>query len=438
MPKLFDLSLQLSGYPISEGKKHLEQIVDVPEAEFETFLEQTKKEIVHYHLENNSFYKSFVGSRANWEWENLPVMQKKDLQRPIQERLSAGYTVKNVFINKTSGSSGNPLVFARDKQCHALIWANIIRRFEWHGIDFNHSLQARFYGISLDVVARAKVRLKDWLSNRYRFNIFDLSEPALGKILLKFRKTRFDYINGYTGSIVAFANFLKQQNIILKAVCPTLKVCVVTSEMLFETDRQLLESQFGIPIVNEYGSAELEIIAFENPEGAWIVNSETLLVEILDENDTVLPYGKEGRIVVTSLYNKAHPMIRYDVGDIGILDQKSRPSKLILRKLIGRTNDMIFLPSGKKAAGMTFYAITKKLFDDSGSINDFIVLQLQLDTFEIQYTSESVLSIEEQAKIKLVFEDYLEGGLQLIFIKKDVIPRSASGKLKQFHSLLPK
>jgi phenylacetate-coenzyme A ligase PaaK-like adenylate-forming protein len=29
---------------------------------------------------------------------------------------------------------------------------------------------------------------------------------------------------------------------------------MVTSEMLFEDDKMLLEKQFGIPIVNEYGA----------------------------------------------------------------------------------------------------------------------------------------------------------------------------------------
>jgi phenylacetate-CoA ligase len=41
-----------------------------------------------------------------------------------------------------------------------------------------------------------------------------------------------------------------------------------------------------------------------------------LFVEILDDKGAVLPY-KKGRIVITSLFNKAHPFIRYDIGDIG-------------------------------------------------------------------------------------------------------------------------
>jgi phenylacetate-CoA ligase len=34
------------------------------------------------------------------------------------------------------------------------------------------------------------------------------------------------------------------------------------------------------------------------------MNSETLFIEILDENDKVLPYGQEGRIVITSYITK--------------------------------------------------------------------------------------------------------------------------------------
>ncbi|MFD0777692.1 hypothetical protein ACFQZF_03305 [Flavobacterium myungsuense] len=161
--------------------------------------------------------------------------------------------------------------------------------------------------------------------------------------------------------------------------------------MLFEEDKLLLEEYLGVPIINEYGAAELDIIAFQNPENEWQVNAETLFVEILDENDQPLPYGKEGRIVITNLYNKAHPFIRYEVGDYGILDEKSTLKKPILKKLTGRTNDIAILPSGKTCPGMTFYSITKKLFGDDGNVKEFVIIQTKTDTFEIQYTSEMPL-----------------------------------------------
>ena len=263
-----------------------------------------------------------------------------------------------------------------------------------------------------------------------------MSDAAFENHLKKLRNTKFDYINGYTSSIVQFAKFLEQKDLVLKTICPTLKACVVTSEMLFENDKILMESQFGIPVINEYGASELDLIAFQNPKDEWIVNSETLFVEIVDENNQVLPYGEEGRVVITSLYNKAHPFIRYGIGDIGILSKESTLQKPQLEKLIGRTNDIAILPSGKKAAGLTFYYITKSIVEDDGNVKEFIIEQLDLKTFKIIYVSNEELSDIQTLVIIKEMENYLEKGLTIIFERQPHLKRSQSGKLKQFSSFL--
>lgn len=436
MPKIFDLSLQLKGFRLSEAKHVLQQLFALSDGDYEKQLLQKRADIVAFHRQNNASYQKLSENFDSENWNQLPVMTKKDFQKPLAERLSKGFTEKSVYVNKTSGSSGDPFVFAKDKFCHAMTWANICNRFGWFGIDFNSSLQARFYGIPLDFIGNKKERIKDLLSQRYRFTIFDLSDPVLENILLTFGKKKFDYINGYTSSIVLFARFLQQKNIVLKTVCPTLKVCVVTSEMLFDVDKTLLEKQFGVPVVNEYGASELDLIAFQNPDGEWQVNSETLFVEILDDQDQVLPYGQEGRIVITSLYNKAHPFIRYDIGDIGILDEKSTLKKPILKKLIGRTNDVAILPSGKKSPGLTFYYVTKSIIEDDGNVKEFIIKQTKIDTFEIEYVSHLALTDIQIQNIKKAIATYLENGLHFTFVRKEKLERSKSGKLKQFVSLL--
>ena len=434
--RLFDFSLKFNGFEIDKAKEALSKIQSESDEDFITYIENQKKEIVAYHLEHNAFYKNFGNSIDINNWESVPVMTKRHLQQPLGKRLSDGYTAKNVYVNKTSGSSGDPFIFAKDKWCHALTWAEIMNRFGWFGIDFNTSKQARFYGIPLDKKGYYKERLKDWFGNRYRFSVFDLSDRAFENVLSKFKSTKFDYINGYTSPIVQFAKFLKRKNVVLKTLCPSLKVCIVTSEMLFDEDKILLETQFGVPIVNEYGASELDLIAFQNPKDEWQVNSDTLFVEILDENNTVLPYGKEGRIVITSLYNKAHPFIRYDLGDIGILSEHSTPNKPILKKLIGRTNDIAVLPSGKTAAGLTFYYITKSVIENDGNVSEFVVEQKTIDTFEISYVSNNALSEERQKFITKEIERYLESGIKVIFNRVNKLNRSKSGKLKQFSSKL--
>ncbi|MCD0475677.1 phenylacetate--CoA ligase family protein [Flavobacterium sp. EDS] len=434
MLRLFDLSLLINGFPIKEAKAELEAIIQFSEEEHALFIQHKKEEIVVYHLQNNPFYKSLVGSINTKNWNDLPVLNKQNLQKPLSDRLSKGYSIKNVYLNKTSGSSGTPFVFAKDKYCHALTWASNSMRFGWHGINFNTSYQARFYGIPMDFIGNRKERLKDFFSNRYRFPIFNLSDIVLERFLQKFQTKKFDYLNGYTSSIVLFAKFLEKKNIVLKDICPTLKTCFVTSEMLFESDKILLKKQLGIPVVNEYGASELDLIAFENPEGEWQINTETLFVEILDENNQPVPNGTEGKIVITSLFNKAHPFIRYDIGDMGILDKKSTSQKPILKKLIGRTNDIALLPSGKKSPGLTFYYVTKSIIEDDGNIKEFIIKQTQIDTFEIEYVSEKELNTNQIDEIKTAIVHYLEPNLNFTFTRKTVLERTNRGKLKQFNS----
>jgi len=438
MIKLLDLSLKLSGFPIKKAKKEYEQILAIPEADYPAYIEKKKNEIVQFHYENNSFYRLLVGNKLPEKWEDLPVLTKKDLQRPLEERLSRGYKIKSVYVNRTSGSTGNPFIFAKDKFCQAMAWANSIHKFGWYSIDFNKSYQARFYGIPLNKIKALKERIKDLLASRYRFSVYDLDEAAMEKILNKFRHKKFDYINGYTTSIVAFGKYLKEKNVVLKNECPTLKVCIVTAEMLFPEDKQMLEKTIGVPVVNEYGASELDLIAFQNPAGEWEVNSQTLYVEILDENLKKMPFGKEGKVVITSLYNKAHPFIRYDIGDRGILEESSDGSKTVLKKLIGRSDDIVYLPSGKQCLGWTFSYITKNLIDENGSIKEFLIKQTALDSFVIEYVSNQDLNKTQINKIEEGIHNYLEPNLYFTFERKDFLKRTKAGKLKQFESLVNK
>ncbi|MBD0823371.1 phenylacetate--CoA ligase family protein [Aestuariibaculum marinum] len=433
---LFNLSLALKGFPVKETNTLLKSIQNISEEHYAEYLNIQKQTIVAYHLKHNPFYKMFAKDANPNDWNSIPVMTKRDLQQPLSNRISEEFSKKNTFVNKTSGSSGDPFIFAKDTFSHALTWSGIFDRYGWYNIDLNTSKQARFYGIPLDKKSYYKERFKDTLGNRYRFSVFNLSDSEFEKTLDKFKATKFDYINGYTSSIVQFAKFIQKKHLVLKDICPTLKLCIVTSEMLFEDDRTLLETQCGIPIVNEYGAAELGIIAFENPSNQWIVNSDDLFVEILDKNNQALPYGKEGRIVVTSLYNKALPFIRYDLGDIGTLAESSTLKTPILKHLTGRTNDIVKLPSGKTAAGLTFYYVTKTVIEDSGNVKEFIIEQTKINTFKISYVSDIALSEKDKTNIKTAIETYLESGLTVQFERKERLSREKSGKLNQFKSLI--
>lgn len=432
--KQFEWSLRLKGFPVNEAKKTQAIIDGFTQADYANYLSKQLQAIVAFHLEHTPFYNTLCQGIDTKDWSALPVLTKANLQQPLANRLSDKYTLKTVHKHKTSGSSGTPFEFAKDNFAHAMTWVTFMQRYSWFNIDLNTSKQARFYGIPLDTNGYYKERLKDCLGNRFRFSVFDLSDAALDKVLHKFKRTKFNYINGYTSAIVQFAKFLKRNNIVLKDVCPTLTVCIVTSEMLFDDDKKLLETQFNIPIVNEYGAAELGLIAFEDQDDNWIVNTNHLYVEILDNNNQPVPYGQPGKIVVTDLYNRAHPFIRYELGDLGQLSTKSTLQRPILESLIGRTSDFITLPSGKIAAGLTFYYVTKTVMTKDANVKEFIVEQIKEDTFKIDYVATEALSKTQQKAVQLAVDKYLEPNLNLIFEQKTILEREVSGKLKQFRS----
>lgn len=430
----FKTVLSLQGFPISAAQKDFETILDKLDKDANQYIEDSKWAIVDYHRQNNPLYQKLTLEKEISKWSDLPIMTKQDLQQQLSNRLSKGFSKKNIFINKTSGSSGNPFIFAKDKYAHAMTWSHIIWLYGLYSIDMNSSLEARFYGIPKDFIGYRKERLKDTLANRFRFDIFDLSDQNLAEFLKLFERKPFELINGYTSSIVMFAKYLERKNIILKDLCPTLKLCLTTSEMLFEKDRELLKKQFDIPIVNEYGASELDIIAFENPSGEWLINNKTLYVEVVDDQNNVLPNGEEGHLVITSLHNKAHPFIRYKIGDVGVISQKSNCQKQILEKLTGRTNQFAILPSGKRIPALSFYYVTKSVVEDSGEIKEIKVIQETKSNFKIEYCSNRDLTSIQKNKISAAIETYLEPGLTIQFKRFEQLERSKSGKLKQFIS----
>jgi phenylacetate-CoA ligase len=430
-------TLKIAGYPMGKAQEVHHHIVSLKGRNRGDHVTQQRQKILEYHYANNAFYRDHIckGTKLS-QWEEIPVMLKSDLQRPLEERLSHGFRAKELYVGKTSGSSGTPTIFARDKFTHAMIWTNVMMEYQQHGIDYSNDYEARFYGINLSKPEYTIQRIKDWLANRYRFVIFDLSPDVLDRFVQKFRSNKFKFIYGYTNSIVRFAKHLRDKNINIKSVCPTLRLCIVTSEMLTDPDRQLLEEVFDVPVINEYGCSEVDVVAFQQPDNTWLLNDRTAYVEITDDEGKSVPHGSAGNITVTSLYNRAHPFIRYQVGDHGIISPESEPGRNILQSLTGRTNDMAIMPSGREVPGYTFVYITKSVTNQSGKVKEIRITQKSATLFEIDYSADGDLTIQEEQAIKNSFDKYLEPGVQINLNRLDFIPRAKSGKLKQFTSEL--
>ena len=427
----FKLALIIGGFNIEKAKKTYSELSyknpNPQTCAFDQF---------HYFLRENEFYKNFLDSKhykISASWEDIPTITKKDFPKDLSFVLT-NWKYSDIHFHSTSGSSGTPFVFAKNKFCHAMTWAHIDSKLSGLGIEMGSSLQARFYGIPLGGFKYYKERLKDLLAKRVRYSVFDLSEKKLEKVIIDFKKKPFEYVNGYTNSLVIVSKYLINKKISLVDFCPTLKCVITTSEICDEIDRAIIEKGFGVKVVNEYGAADSDLIAIEDIDGDFVLNEETLFVEILNEDNKPVDFGEEGRVVCTSLFNKVMPFIRYELGDLAILRDTTKNGRRVLEKVVGRTNDLIRLPSGKTSPGFTLYYVIKELIERGSVISEYVIRQRALDFFLFEYVALALLTKEEEKRLLKAFQDYLEDGVKITAVKVLKIERTEAGKRKHFIS----
>ena len=423
---IFNMVMFWKGYDI---KKHLKLIEDLKTHSFDKSIEwmQEKKwDIARFHFSNNSFYKNKIGTALPDNWNDIPKITKSELQVDMKDIITKNIKKNNIYISNTSGSSGHPFYFAKDKNAHARAWAYWTFRYSEIGLSLK-SKEARFYGIPKEIKSFLIEKIKDRLLNRVRFPVFDLSDNILDDYLTKFRNIKFDYIYGYTNSILLFAKYLRKKDVILKSICPTLKIIIVTSEVCTKNDRAIIEKHIGVPLKNEYGASEIGYIAYECDSTKWHVCKENIYLEQEDD----------GNLLITDLYNKAYPMIKYEIGDIGNVEYTicdCGVKDILITNFDGRKNDNIILPSGLRSPGLTFYYISRSILESKGFIKEFIVRQISINTFIFEFVSEKDLDDNIHESLKILMAKYLEPGLKLKIKKVNSIKRPKSGKIQHFYS----
>jgi phenylacetate-CoA ligase len=121
---------------------------------------------------------------------------------------------------------------------------------------------------------------------------------------------------------------------------------------LTEHARALARQRFGVEVFNTYGSEEFPRLGFECPAHAGLhVITDGAVVECLDDAGDPVASGEAGETVVTGLYNRAMPLIRYELGDLAVPLDDACPCGRgwpLLREIQGRKNDRFILPSGRR------------------------------------------------------------------------------------------
>ena len=144
-----------------------------------------------------------------------------------------------------------------------------------------------------------------------------------------------------------------------------------------------------------YSANEVGYIAFRcREQGALHVQSESLLVEVLDDAGQPCAPGETGRVVVTSLHNLATPLLRYEIGDYA---EVGAPCKCgrglpVLARVQGRVRNLVRTPDGRR-----YWPVSLGRIRTVTPIIQAQFVQTALDTVELRVVCSRALSPEETA-----------------------------------------
>jgi phenylacetate-CoA ligase len=214
---------------------------------------------------------------------------------------------------------------------------------------------------------------------------------------------------------------------------PSLRAVWTLSEVVDDALREACREVLGCRIVHNYTAGETGYIALQCPECVHFhVQSEVVLLEVLDAAGRPCEPGEIGRVVVTPLHNFAMPLLRYEIGDeaeFGLPCPCGRGLP-VLARIVGRIVDQVTLPSGARRRVDTGHGPMSRI----PAIREFQIIQRSVERIEILLVVAQPLSDAEERTVRDILAKDIGGEFRFDLTYRASIPRTAEGKLRPFIS----
>lgn len=353
---------------------------------------------------------------------------QEELRRFDAEETSTGKMFRDRYhVVHSSGSTGRPSYFLYDEAAWNTMLLGIIRAALWDmslpqilcllksgpRVAYLAATDGRYGGamavgdgiqdiggsaISLDI----KMPLSEWVQKLHAF------QPNV--------------IIGYPSAIKILAEMMEKGEVAIHA-----QRVISCGEPLGQNLRRHLETVFGTSIINIYGASESLALGVEQEPNEGILLFDDLnLIEFTD-----------GKMYLTSLYNKAQPLIRYHLTDRLTLEPPAPHSRYALTRatgLLGRNEDILWFEDAQGKREF-LHPLAIEGFSMEGLV-DYQFLQTSPASFEMLAETApdaSKKSIETEMRFqmqKILHEKRLDHVLFRVQFVESIRPDPHTGKKK--------
>ena len=287
--------------------------------------------------------------------------------------------------------------------------------------------------VELDKTDRVKV-LRDRLLNQLVLNAFDMSTAHMGEYARAIQSFQPHCLYGYASSVALLAAHILDRNIRLRL--PRLKVVCTTGEPLFDHQRQLINEAFGVPVANEFGSRDIGFTAHETPRGQLLLISESIILEVLDEEGQPVAPGETGEAVMTALESFAQPFVRYRTGDVVRLSDEpcgDGRGLHVIDNVLGRTTDFVLRSDGTIMHALAVIYVLRAVH----GVGEFKIVQHGVQDIEVQIVPNGRWEEGGCATIESGLQQRLGKDVRIAIHLVEAIPPEASGKHRYVISHVP-
>lgn len=429
------------GFSMSEYRKLVEesqywnndQIQDYQIAKLQPLIVHAFKDVPQYQKIFKSIGMIPDDIKTINDLKYLPIIHKQEVMDATEEFLAVNYKIFKASKHHTGGTTGIPFSYYTDRNAWALNWALKMRTFDWAGFHYGDDRLGVMAGGSLNPNTRMSISHRLWrfANNYYTMPITHMDGEIMKEYATQLAKQRIQFLRGYPSAINTFSEYLNERNqrIALKGI-------FTTAEMLLPHQRDSIKKAFGCDIFDTYGCGDGmgHATECEKHEGLHICH-ETSIMEIVDSNGNEVKEGKEGEIVLTSLYDYAMPLIRYAPGDraVKLTHKCSCGRQMPLIKIIGRTSDAFTLANGTILNGLSLPY--EELTED---LRRFQIIQEASDSVTLKLEPKHTLESEKIDRYYKLMQYHCGEGINIDIEIVDKIEVPSSEKFRYVISRIKK
>jgi phenylacetate-CoA ligase len=376
-------------------------------------LEENKKiqqkklyKLIKYASENTPYYKKII-QEYNIQFsedtifddiKKFPILTK-DIVRNHFDKLYK-FRDNTYYTNSSGGSTGEPVKLYQDK--YYLEWgiATKILFDEWAGRRIGDPMVR--ISASLSDALRGGQNFKGYLRQKFYgvtiLNSNRMTDKSMYEFVQKINYIKPGLILTYTDSIDTLARFIQKNNISIHSP----HAVMTTASVLYPEIQKKIEKVFRATVFNRYGSREVGDIACNCEKSSGLHSIPDIhYLEVVDNEGKEVALGKTGNIIITLLTNYTMPLIRYKIGDRGILSDMNRQCEHgfpFLEKINGRIKSVFINKFGDYIDNDLFFV----LFRLKENIKKFQIIQETVEYIIIN------LVIMDKTKLKDVDKEFRE------------------------------